>query len=245
MKKVILVLCFLGILAGFVFAQSEVPVYQIMTENYPPFNYEEDGEITGFSTELVREMMERLGHPDNIRVLPWSRAYNITQSRERNALFSMARTEPRENNFQWVGPLIDYEVVFFKRAGSDLEISSLEDARDVRSIGTGLNTSTGEVLLERGFTNLDQVANSSLNARKLVDGRIDLWLSGRLSGIYRARQSGIDPSLMEVAYVMRREPLYFAFSRSTPEDVIQEWQNVLEEVREDGTYEEILNRYIQ
>ena len=43
----------------------------IITEEYPPLSFNENGIITGSSVEVVREMLRRLKQPDNIVMLPW------------------------------------------------------------------------------------------------------------------------------------------------------------------------------
>ncbi len=217
---------------------------EIMTENYPPYNYEEDGEVTGLSTEIVREILHRIGHPDTITVLPWARAYAYIQRKTGQVLFSMSRTEPREELFKWAGPLAEYRVVFFAKTGSGIEMNSLDDARKVEAIGSGFKTSGTIFLKEQGFTNVDTVSDPKLNAKKLVLGRIDLWLSGELSGIHRARQAGVDPAMLETVHTLRKEHLYIAFSQDVPDATIALWQRTLHEIKADGTYDRILSKYL-
>ena len=33
----------------------------VVTENYPPYNYEHDGKISGLSTDIVKRIMEESG----------------------------------------------------------------------------------------------------------------------------------------------------------------------------------------
>lgn len=246
MKRVIFQVCLVFLLASNFLAAQTVPDYRIMTEEYPPYNYTDgDGELTGFSTEVVQELCRRLGHHEKIEVLPWSRAYHILEITNRTLLFSMARTDMRENQFRWVGPLAHYDVVCFALKSRGISLSSENDMKRLNSIGSGLNTSTSQELAAKGFTNLDLVADSNLNVRKLMSGRISVWLSGRLSGIYRMRQQGFDPSRVEAVYVYRQEPLYIAFNKDTPEFVIDRWQNELDEMKADGTYQEILSKYLE
>ncbi len=62
---------------GLIFFASTVfgANFGIMTEELPPFNYTESGKVTGFSSEIVLEISERVGHPKAIQVMPWARAY--------------------------------------------------------------------------------------------------------------------------------------------------------------------------
>ena len=219
--------------------------FTILTENYPPYNYldEETNEIKGISTEIVRKLLKRMNHPDNIKVYPWTRAYNLLKTKDNIILFSTSRTPLREDLFKWVGPIISYEVFFFAKKGSNIEINSLEDAKKVESIGTGNNTSGHIFLKKNGFENLDVVANANLNSRKLLAGRIDLWLSGDLSGIYRTKRLGLDPDLLKPVYSLRTEDLYLAFSKSTPDSVINKWQRELDIIKNSKEYKNIVDKY--
>jgi len=64
----------------------------IMTEDWPPVNFTKNGQLTGLSVELVREMLHRMGQADNIQVKNWAEAYKITLKQHKTALFSTSRT---------------------------------------------------------------------------------------------------------------------------------------------------------
>jgi len=58
---------------------NEIPpgILQIYTEDYPPLTFQENGEISGFGTEVVREILARLDIPDNIRISSWENGYHL------------------------------------------------------------------------------------------------------------------------------------------------------------------------
>jgi polar amino acid transport system substrate-binding protein len=60
----------------------------IITEEYPPVSFKEAGVITGSSAEVVKEILRRLKLPDNIKMLPWARGYNLLKTQPNVALFS-------------------------------------------------------------------------------------------------------------------------------------------------------------
>ncbi|MGJ3495438.1 transporter substrate-binding domain-containing protein, partial [Piscirickettsia salmonis] len=45
----------------------------VMTEEWPPYNYTKSNKLTGFSTEIVRAIMKRLGVEYKIYVYPGAR----------------------------------------------------------------------------------------------------------------------------------------------------------------------------
>ena len=77
----------------------------LLTEENPPFNYVENGKLTGLVTDLVTDAMKRANVPYTMEVLPWNRAYVRAQSEKDTCLFATARLDNREKLFLWVGPL--------------------------------------------------------------------------------------------------------------------------------------------
>jgi ABC-type amino acid transport substrate-binding protein len=231
---------------GLIFFASTVfgANFSIMTEELPPFNYSEDGKVTGFSSEIVLEISERVGHPKDIQVMPWARAYKSILNDENKVLFSTTRTPQREELFKWVGPIYEPTIVFFAKKGSGLSIKSLDDAKTVKRVGTYLDDAEETLLKEAGFDNLASVGDDFLNPKKLLIGRIDLWIAGDLEGIYKAKKAGLDSSDIEIVYEIKTKEYYIAFSKDTPDEEIQKWQAALDAMRQDGTYEKILDKYL-
>jgi polar amino acid transport system substrate-binding protein len=156
--------------------------FQIFTEELPPFNYTENGKVTGFSTEIVLEICKRVGHPQTVRVVPWARGYSSILNKDGHILFSMTRTPKRETLFKWIGPIYEPTIVFFAKTGSTLAINSLDDAKKVQRIGTYLKDAEETLLVDAGFVNLVSVGDDFLSPKKLIRGRIDLWIAGDLEG---------------------------------------------------------------
>jgi polar amino acid transport system substrate-binding protein len=238
-----LVLSFGMIFSHGVWAQS--PALKVYMSEYPPFCFTKDGKATGFAAEIVSEMMKRIGVSYNIRSLPWKRAYQYLSEKPNVMLFTVTRTEAREALFKWVGPITTSSLVFFAKNDSDITIRNLEDAKKLKRIGTVQDYSAEKYLLKEGFTNLDAVSGSEKgNPFKLMYGRIDLWATVDMVGIYNARLQGIDPKNMKIVYTILEQPKYIAFSRQVDDLTVQRWQTALDEIKKDGTYKNILNAWM-
>lgn len=76
-----------------------------VTEDFPPYNYVEDKKPTGFATEVVQQLMAKLDEDIRIDVLPWTRAMLTAESRPDTLIFSILRTDTRENKYHWIGQI--------------------------------------------------------------------------------------------------------------------------------------------
>ncbi|MFZ7127550.1 MAG: substrate-binding periplasmic protein [Desulfobacterales bacterium] len=239
-KVVIAILSIMAVMASGARAQEMF----VLTEESPPFNFVDHGRATGSSTEVVREMLHRLRQPDRIQVLPWARAYHMLQSRPNVALFSTTRTPEREDRFHWVGPLFTVHYGFYARKDRNLEIDSLEDAKKARGIATYRDDVKEQLLESIGFSNLDSSNSPSSSLKKLMNGRVDLWLFDNLGMPDVARQQNVDPSELELALPFKSYQAYVAISGQTPTEVVRQWRSAFRSMVEDGSFFDISRRWL-
>ncbi|WP_139171618.1 substrate-binding periplasmic protein [Modicisalibacter muralis] len=223
---------------------SEAPALHLLTEELPPLNFTENGEIRGLSVDMIREIQRRLGIEYPIQMVPWARGYHTLQERPNVALFSTARSSEREALFQWVGPLTNLAFVFYKRADSPLELEDLDEARQLDAIATYRDDVREQFLIERGFTNLDSSTKLISGARKLLEGRVDVWLDSNLSAPSVMRQLGRSPDAIERALVIHSEPIYIAFSKQTSPAIVSRWQHALDAMARDGTFARLHRQWL-
>jgi polar amino acid transport system substrate-binding protein len=217
---------------------------RIISENNPPFNFINHGTLAGSSMEIVQEMLRRMNRTDTIQVLTWARGYNLAVSRPNVVLFSTARTNERENLFHWVGPLYLVRFGFYAKKGSQLQLTNLEDAKKVGAIATYKNDVREQLLRSRGFTNLDSSKSPVSNLKKLMSGRVDLWLFSNLGVKRIARQIGVDLDELELVLPFKDYYAYIAISKGTSRDVVNRWREVLDELKQEGTFEKISQKWL-
>ncbi len=218
---------------------------QILTEEGPPYNYLKDGKVEGMAVEVVREVLKRVNHPDNIKILPWSRAYQATMEGQNYALFPTSRGPEREEKFKWAGPISEYNSVFFAKKGSGIKIESLEDAKKVCSIGTYKDDYQEIFLKAQGFTNLASVDREIVNPAKLVLGQIDLWASGDATGYYNTKWANVPASELEIVFKYRKGQNYIVFSKNVSDELVKSWQDAIDAIKKDGTYQKISDKYLK
>ena len=216
---------------------------KIYTEDYPPSAYVENGQLKGLSVEIVQEILDRIGQPDTITMVPWARGYNLALSDKPVALFSTTRLPQRENLFSWVGPLYHQQWGFYRWKGAAVKIPDMDAARNVARIGTYHQDAKMQYLQARGFDNLVPTNKNITNVKHLQRGNIDLWVSSDFNLTHLSRQAGVSPDQLELAYAFQTVHNFIAFSKTTSPHVIRLWQAVLDEMKADGSYQRICRTY--
>jgi len=220
----------------------------IVTEEFPPFNYTENDEITGLNTTVVKEMFRRAGIDYTITSYPWSRAYAIAQEEPNSAIYTMSRKESREKLFRWVGPIITSQSYLFRLANNNrVKVSSLEDAKRYR-VAVVRDDVRHSFLSEQGFTedeNLEVLRKYELGWEMLARGRVDLWAMPGQVARHLLEQKDIPYSALEPVYALTEvsSALYhMGLQVNTPDSTVQKLQSALDSMRLDGTLQKIADR---
>lgn len=238
MKKTILYTILFLVVFPFITCGGEL---SILTENYPPFNYEQDGAIKGISTVIVNAILEDLGQQAEIEALSWNRAYELISNNPGYVLFSMARNEDREDKFRWVGPLFEAPGYYYKRRGSDVDVTTLDRIKENASVGVRENSNTHISLVADGFKHIIALESPESYYRGLYYGRIDLIISSPWNLPFRAGKYNLPAEAFERTGLKAGVgSLYIAFSKETPDTVISSWQQSLERLRKSGEFNRLM-----
>ena len=225
---------------------NEIPpgIFQIFTEDYPPLTFEENGQITGFGTEVVREILTRLDIPDNMRMSSWENGYHLCLVNPNFVLFTMKRTPLREKLFNWIGPIGTNRTIFYAKKGSKIKIGNMEDAKKVGKIATCPAWFSDHDLKDAGFKNLVSSPNPTENVRQLVEGEVDLSIFTDITIPEIAKQAGYSIDDLEPVYTVSTGDFFIAISLGTPENIIDEWQQVFYEIYGDGTLDKLYQKWL-
>ncbi len=186
-----------SLLLGVATAQAAPEKIELLTENFPPYNMAVDGKnfarnenIHGIATDIIREMFQRAGVDYSLTLrFPWERIYKMALETPGYGVFVTARLAEREELFKWVGPIGPDDWVLLARSDSDIDVSSLDEAKQYR-IGAYKGDAIGEHLLAQGLEP-SLALRDQTNVEKLQSGAIDLWATGDPAGRFLAKQQGV------------------------------------------------------
>lgn len=225
-------------------AAATSPV-RIVTEDFPPYNYQGDGQVKGLSTEVVQAVLDQLELKVPFEFYPWARSYYIAQKQPNVLIFSIARIPEREDLFHWVGSIAPYRTSLYKlRADKETQVNSLEDARRYR-IGVSQDDVITTYLQSQNVNNLEIVGRDVFNIEKLRYRRLNLIAYDEASFNYIIQKRNIDPDVFERIYRLNdlSDQLYMAFSKGTPMSRVREFRAALLAIKTNGTFDKILNKY--
>jgi len=216
----------------------------LITEENPPLNYTVGDRVTGYATDVVREMGKRARIPLKFEVMPWAKGYVAAQAGRDNCLYSTARLENRENLFQWVGPIAFNRWGVYGRTDFSAEIRSLDDLKPHR-IGAVTFDAKADYLKAKSVVNLLLVDEDRENPPRLflpkTDANyIDLWVTS----LFGARQTaGAKLKDIKLVYTIRDVPSWLACSPYVPREVVGKFSGALKSMEKDGTLQKIADRY--
>lgn len=209
-----------------------------LTENYPPFNYEKDGEIRGTSVNLLLKMFKQINSSktvNDIEVVPWARGYRLAQKRKNTVLFSTTRTKSRENLFKWVGPIAPTKISVIAKKANKIKISKFDDLNNFQ-IGV-VREDIGELLLKNNGINPSNIyseVSSEFFPRMLNADHIDMWAYEESVAMWILKKDGYNPDDYETVYVLEESQLYFAIQKDTDDALVAKLQASLDAVRVDN-----------
>lgn len=224
---------------------AQAQPYRVVTEEWAPYNFQQGGEIVGIATEIVSAIMTRTGDNFELEMLPSMRAGLELRQRPHTVMFSMFRTAERESLFKWVGPLLDEAIYPYQRADTK-PVNSLEQLYSAPRITTRHAGLVPASLEGMGFGNLDKSATSTRQLyQMLLAGRTDIIVGDTDTGVaYYSAQLGIAPgTLRRIPIQLLHAPLYIAFSLDSEDRVVDAWRDALEQLRDEGELQRILDRY--
>ncbi|MCG7532538.1 transporter substrate-binding domain-containing protein [Psychrobium sp. MM17-31] len=217
MIKKALLLLFILILSMRCYAKQPLLV---VTENLWPFNFVERGEVKGPHTELVKEILELADIDYTIAVLPWARSYQLAQTKPNVLIYTINRTNSREDKFHWIARFPSRADINYYALKSSNLTNLPSDKLKQLTIGTQIGTANDTFVTHHGFENISRVTHVRQTLGMLKIGRVDLVIASDLQLQRAAIDIGLDVNSIEkIGYAFSSIPS-IAVSLQTPPEII-------------------------
>lgn len=213
-------------------------------QSYPPYGFVgDDGNFTGFDLDLAAEVAERNGWTVKYEPIDWDAKDTLLNSGAITCIWNGFTMEGREDDYTFSDPyMLNGQVIVVK---ADKGIASLADLAD-KNVITQTDSAALDVLegdradLAATFANLETIAEYNTAFMQLESGAVDAVACDLSIAQY---QMSAKPD----AYVMLDETLssehYAVGFKKGDTETAEKVSQTLKEMYEDGTVEELCNKY--
>jgi len=225
---------------------------RMLTDHWPPYNIVTDGKLSGISVELY-ELMLKMNKSktrrEDFKITSWKATFDTAKFLKFNAALTMTRNKIRENDFKWVGPIDTKTSGLISKKSKGIRIKSAKDLTK-HSIAVVKGYSTHQMLKKAGIRK-NLVVTGGLYAvynamRKLVDDQVDIYSTSNINYIMKMFDThSFDANNYEVIKKYKSDTLYFAFNINTDDKIINGLQSALDQLKKDGTYQNIKSKYLK
>ena len=225
---------------------SDLPVILVGSDNYPPFHYEDaNGQPTGIDVDLAKEAFRRMGYQAVFVTIDWEDKKDLVERGEIDCIWGSFSSDGREDQYLWTEPYLDSRQVVAVRQDSDIQ--TLADLAGKR-VAVQSTTKPEELFLAHTDPRIPRVAEVfSLQDRELIYP----YLSKGYADALAAHETAILQCMSDYSldYRILDEPLLtvglgVAFARTDQRGLDKELSRTFEEMRADGSLEQIVGRYL-
>ena len=110
-------------------------------------------------------------------------------------------------------------------------------------MGVLLGSTMQQRLQDAGFTQVSPVRTESLNLAKLLEGRLDAWLSYVSLVKWECAKVGCEPDGLAYSEPFGLFRFFLVTSIETREEVIAPYREAFRAMRSDGTYDRLIRKY--
>jgi polar amino acid transport system substrate-binding protein len=215
----------------------------VVTEHLPPYSYEQDGRIAGAATAVVRAAFERARLGCAIELVPWKRALD-TATHDRNTfIYSVARTEGREDQLLWVGKICNRKLALYcLKERTDLLGHSLAEL-PTATVAVIQGDASEDLLRKRGLDDrrlhLFRDAQSLTAAVHVLEGRSDFFVSNPYRFEYGSRGTELEGRFRLHSMLWEGDGYYLAANRSSDPELVGRVRAAFSAMAADGTLKRV------
>lgn len=212
-------------------------------QDFPPMGFVgDDGEYTGFDLELAQEVAKRLGLEYKAQPIAWDSKDMELESGNIDCIWNGFTMTGRENDYTWTEPYMANQQVFV--VANDSDINSQADLAG-KIVEVQADSSAEAALKEAPeltatFKELLTTADYNTAFMDLEQGAVDAIAMDVIVAGYQIQQRNADFKILDDS--LSEEEYGVGFKKGNTE-LRDKVQSTLEEMAEDGTLQEVSEKW--
>ena len=233
------------------FAVHAEPIQLVSGNDYAPYagSKLKDG---GLVTELVRKAFLQVGKEANLTWLPWARGFAETKKGGFAATFPYSKTEERARDMLFSDPIVSLQLRVFAKGG----VSKFDFSQLSGFVGSTMCLSSGATahpkliaMLQTGQLKRFAPMDMSVCILLVNSGEADFFVMEERVGRAALAASGLEPGAVVLADVppLSSSDLYLVAPKhvDASKEVIEQFNRGLDELRKNGTYDQVVKAHVK
>ncbi len=226
---------------------ADLPELHYIAGRFPPYTQvDASGLPVGPTAALIEALGHRIGRSAPLSLVPFARAITAAEHEPDTLIALIAPNSEREAKFQWVCPVLDYDVAVFRhRDRPDIVADRPADLARWRVAGVNRDVKT-EYLQRLGIP-VQIAADEDEATRLLLYRRIDILLAHPATLRMRLLELGEDRNIL--VPILRlydiSSRLYLAFGPKTAPETVERVRSACYDMIRRGEIAQIMQKVLQ
>ena len=207
---------------------------------YPPFNYKDNGQLTGFDVEIAQALAQKLGVKADFTTTEWSGILAGLQAGKYDVIVNQVGiTAKRQETFDFSDPYVLSQAQLVVRKDESRKLDTLDDLKG-KKVGVGQGTNFADMLRAVNGIDVKTYPGEQEYLQDLSLGRVDAALNDTLMIPYLIKKTNLP--LKPGAAVGEASPNGIPFVKNNPKFKAA-LNKALADLKADGTYARISNKW--
>ena len=243
MKFFVFVFCIFSLFLSSLFSKT----LNFVSADFPPYVYKENNKIQGFNTEILNEIFKRMNIKITYKIYPWARAVKMIKMGRADAIFPFFKNKERELFTDYPHSFISEPITMYILKDSNITYNG--DLKELSSykFGRVRGFSSGEYFdnaVKENIIHVEDSNNGTLNLKKFLSKKFDILLDNKYFVLHELKKTNSLNEVKQLDAILINNKSYLGFSKKrNHKEIIKKFNLILQEIKEDGTYDKIINSY--
>ena len=225
---------------------AETPDVFIKAEGesvYPMNDYEvSHAQFKDYAYELVKAILIDSKLKYSIDYVPWARAYKAGLSEKNILLFPLGRTQDREQQFKWVGKIIDISYSLYCNSNTVQSAAIPLERIKTKVIGAPHQGLRQQFLEKHNYPNVIYTSSNNHTHKLFVRDRIDCFIAGKWQYDQYLKQYDVKLYPLTKMQNFNRfdTPIFIALSNTTDDTTVSQIRRSYQRLVENGAYQKLM-----
>lgn len=227
-------------------AEKTVLTVALEEQGYYPYYYQKNGDMSGFSVDVINYIEANSKYDFEFVILPWPRALHLVSQGEIDLVLTLFKTPQREKVYHFIEPAYGVEVSqLFALSEFELNYNGNLKQLTPYSIGTLREYSYGEYFDQANYLKKLPVLTEDVLLKLLLAERTDFVISNSLVFKQLILERKLQSKVKPIEPYISITPVHMALTKARKDahEIKKITEQLTLQLKNSPYYQELLNKY--